>query len=286
VTRDYHELTLLAFSPDGRLVAGADWEHAYLWERASGALIDRAKWGTAFVPTQIVITRANRVLVVGGSGVWDMGVRKRLQGTIAGDPVVLCPEGRTLAAVQADDSILIQDVPATVGRKRPMPNDADLVRLWRDLASKDAARAWRAQKRLGGAPREAVSLIRGQLKPAAAKVPSELADLDSDEYSVRESATKKLAEGLRRGDRVVTIALQELRKGKPSLEAYLRAKRLLASAGPLEYTQEELREIRAVAVLEQIGGPDAISLLRKLTGGGPAVLTAEARAALARLTAR
>ena len=51
----------------------------------------------------------------------------------------------------------------------------------------------------------------------------------------------------------------------------------------MPYTAGELRIIRAVSVLGQIGGDEAKALLKRLAKGGPSLLTAEARATLQRL---
>jgi hypothetical protein len=79
------------------------------------------------------------------------------------------------------------------------------------------------------------------------------------------------------------VALRDLLDRPPSSEARHRAHRLLADAKPIPFTAEELRAIRAVGVLEQIADEDAKAILKRLSGGGPSLLTAEARAALARL---
>jgi hypothetical protein len=60
---------------------------------------------------------------------------------------------------------------------------------------------------------------------------------------------------------------------------------ILESASP--GTTERRREVRAVEVLERIGTPEAIEVLRKLAGGVPdAVLTHESKAAIERLKKR
>src|SRR5262249_58564795 len=162
-------------------------------------------------------------------------------------------------------------------------DDKAQARLWNELASTDAARAWQARTRLASAPRDAVSLLSKRLKPTAAKTMKELAELDDDDFDVRQIATKRLAEALKSGDRAVEQGLRELLEKPPSLEAQLRARKLLTSAGPKPYAAEELRIIRAVGVLGQIGSDESKALLKRLAKGGPSLLTAEARAALAPL---
>src|SRR5262249_11514671 len=129
---------------------------------------------------------------------------------------------------------------------------------------------------------EAVALLRRRLGPAPSVAVKELADLDGD-FETRGAAVRKLREALRRGDRTMEMALRDFVASPPSLESHLRARRLLAEAKPTPFTEEELRAIRAVGVLEQIANDEAKALLERLAKGGPALLTTEARAALARL---
>ena len=63
-------------------------------------------------------------------------------------------------------------------------------------------------------------------------------------------------------------------EGKPSLEARRRIESILA--GPKSPLAEDLRRLRAIAVLERIGTPEARRLLEKLG-------SAAAQAALRRL---
>jgi WD40 repeat protein len=287
----------LTVSPDGRLVAAADERGAYVWERASGKLLDRGSLPDKFTCEQIVITPEGRVLVVGWPWqdqyaflVWDLATRKVLQKSIctsSRDAVALCGNGRTLAVGCDDASILLYDVPQPPARKEARVRVTEGERLWKELAAGDARRAWRAQQRLVDSPAVAIGLLSNHLGTSASTgVVEELAALDSTEYAVREAATQKLAEAVKRNDHTVEFALRDLLRRKPSLEGYLRAERLLEQAGPLVYSAEELRAIRAVAVLEQIGTAEASALLKTLASGGPAVLTHEARAALARLKSR
>jgi hypothetical protein len=108
-----------------------------------------------------------------------------------------------------------------------------------------------------------------------------LADLDNEQFPVREKASRELRE-LRAP---VEAALRQVLAGKPSLEARRRVERLLESLS--EWSPEELRCLRAVEALEHSGTREACALLEVLAAGAPAArLTREAKAALERLSRR
>ena len=72
-----------------------------------------------------------------------------------------------------------------------------------------------------------------------------------------------------------------------SPEAARRLDALLTQAANVEPSPALLRGLRAIAVLEQIGTPEAKQLLLNLAAGAPeARLTREAKAALGRLVRR
>jgi hypothetical protein len=109
-----------------------------------------------------------------------------------------------------------------------------------------------------------------------------VADLDSASAEVRTRATRQL-------EAFEDRAESELRRAaaRPaSPEAARRLGRLLdrLDGGP---APEVLRQLRAVEVLEVVGGPEARKALAALAGGAPeARLTRDARAALRRLDQR
>jgi WD40 repeat protein len=308
-------LLLLGWSPDGRTLAAADGGHVFSWEAASGGLLEVASLPRKVHPAQLAVTADARVVVAGPRAleeqgfpicvpsdrrraawvVWDLGARRVVLATHPARPccrpeaqriAALSADGRLLAVAQADSSILLYELPLPAGRKVAPAGSTDLPRLWADLASGDARRGRRAEDALAASGRRAVEWLAGRLTPAAEKDHARLlADLDATDYGVREAATKQLALALERDGRDVEEALRDLVKRKPSPEAARRAERLLRThAGrPVKHTPDELRQIRSVAVLERVGGPEATALLKKLAGGAPAVLTVEARAALKRL---
>jgi hypothetical protein len=122
--------------------------------------------------------------------------------------------------------------------------------------------------------------MRQRLRPASKATSEEIghriADLDSDEYAVRERASEELEGEMDRAEPALRKVLREM----PSLEVRRRIERLLSKA-------ELIRALRAVEVLEHIGNSEAKKVLETLaTGAESARLTEEAKASLARLDRR
>ncbi len=245
----------LAFTPDGRYLAAADLDGIRLWELATGAVVLRHK------------------------------AHERRSGSY-GQSFASClsfaPDGRTLATGHPDSTVLIWSVVPSLRT----PTADDLPRLWDALIGSDAARAYAAIWQLADAPELSLSLL--QKHPRAAKpAPAEqtrslLADLDGDDFRKREAAAARLRE---LGDRAAG-ALREALQSRPNLETRRRLEELLKAleAPP---SGEALRQVRAVAVLERIGTPEAREILRLLSDGDPhARLSREAKATLERLATR
>jgi hypothetical protein len=176
--------------------------------------------------------------------------------------------------------VLVWDL-APTSRGNP-PAAVDYDRLWADLASDDAQRAYRAAGTLTAAPAEAARLLRERLRPAAVdaeRVRRLIADLDSERFATREAAVK----GLKELDALAEPALREALKGNPSAEARKGINALL----PVPWTPPSpdlLRQVRAVAVLKRVGTPETRYVLDRLAAGAPgARQTKEAKAALGRL---
>jgi hypothetical protein len=105
-----------------------------------------------------------------------------------------------------------------------------------------------------------------------------VSDLGSPDFPTRINAERTLCEV---GD-AIRLDLEKAHQREQDLETRVRLNRILTRLRLL--SQEQIRDIRAVLVLEARGTPQARELLRRLAGGAPqARLTCEARQALARL---
>jgi WD40 repeat protein len=190
------------------------------------------------------------------------------------------PDGRYFITGMADTTILVWDLFANEGGKAK-----DLSALWADLKHDDARRSHRALTALIAAGDKAVAFLDGKLQQLPGPKPEELArwiaDLDSEEFAVREQATSRLAKvgELARG------ALEQARASRPSLEMRRRIDALLAPLDEAVPDAETLRRLRSVVVLEQIGTPAARRLLQRLSEGkNEARVSREARKALLRMS--
>jgi hypothetical protein len=205
-------------------------------------------------------------------------------GTYAGC-FAFTPDGKRLATGHPDGTILVWELKLPEAKPEPLAAN-EATALWDDLKAEDAGKAWRAAWRMSEFPDVVLPLLGERLKPVqptAAEITGPLiADLDSDAFARRQAALQKLQElGLR-----AEPALRKGLEGKLSAEQRKRIEGLveaLASPGR-DLSAEELRELRAVGVLERVTSPEARRLVEELAKGVKAArLTQEAQQALRRL---
>jgi hypothetical protein len=160
-----------------------------------------------------------------------------------------------------------------------------LNQFWSDLAGADAAKAYRAMVSLAAHPAQAVPLLKARMRPAPPPAPERvarlIADLDHDEFAVRDGAFRELQDL----EQTIEPALHKALEGHPSLETSRQLERLL---GRLEgLTPGRLRGLRSIEVLEHIATTEARQVLEELADKrSDGALAQEARAATARLAGR
>jgi hypothetical protein len=199
------------------------------------------------------------------------------------------PDGRTLATGSFDTTAVLWDLTGRArGGRLPVVvlSPSRLETDWQDLTTGDGARAYRALWALAASPGQALPLLQKPLQPAAIdgpRIARLIADLDDDEFAVRERATGELA----KLGASAEPALQKTLEGQASAEVRQRVERLLEKLREVGGSAEQVCQLRMLEVVEQIGSPEARQLLEKLAAGATeAALTQEAKAALRRLARR
>src|SRR5262249_26326926 len=139
---------------------------------------------------------------------------------------------------------LAKDTWPPIGDDHPF-DQKNLELLWTELMSADATRGYRAINRLAGAPDQTLPFFRDRLQ---AKTDSDtrmaerlIADLDSNQFPVREAAGKRLVE---LGE-LAEPALRRALESRPSTEVRKRAEAILSAARPIP-SGSLLRELRGV----------------------------------------
>jgi hypothetical protein len=281
-------------APNGTTLPFTRGPNLYLYDLGTSKIRQQARPSGVSFPIESLAFSANgKMLAFQGSDeiihVWEtisLQERCRFQGRQTGRvPLAFSPDAAILASGSADSTVLLWDLGRT-GSGRVATGAAEpkeLAGLWQDLASADAARAYRAMMRMRASPSTTLTFLKKQLPPAAekidvAKLERLLRDLSSDKFSVREKASKEMAQFSEASEPLLRKALA---KNAP-LEMRRRVERVLdrIEQERSHPSVDHLRIIRAVEVVQTIGGPAARELLASWGQGTPAVvLTREAHAA-------
>src|SRR5262249_27715422 len=126
-------------------------------------------------------------------------------------------DGTMLASGANDTSVLVWDIADRMTPKKVALSAKELDVCWLDLKRDDALRAEQAVLTLAALPDQSLPLFRERIKvtpPADAdRVDHLVADLDSNQFAVRERAASELA---RLGEAAIP-GLRKVLTGKPSL---------------------------------------------------------------------
>jgi WD40 repeat protein len=305
-------ITSMAFSQDSKLIAiGNDDGNVDLWDvatRQRGAHIGGGprpliRWerrpvqSLAFSPDGRCVLTSNGALIKdldAGLRLWEVASNKTILRIV--EPSIrtlrgfaLSHDGKTLAVSGEEPTVVaVWNLPATLLGRKPTGEKltpADLETRWTDLASADPGKAYAAIWTLAAVPGQSVPLLKERLKPVSRALPTAqlIADLDSDQFAIRQKAMQDL-EGL---GELARPALSEALAGKPSKELRASAELLLERLGKPIQSPKRLLAIRACALLEEIATPEARKVLASWEKGAPgAQLTEEAKGSLQRLVGR
>jgi HEAT repeat protein len=159
------------------------------------------------------------------------------------------------------------------------------VAVWNRLADPDPRNAYKAVARLIEDPDHSVTLLFRHMteKLNDAEVEQWVTNLEADGYAVRTLAQRNLDAICDRVQPAIHRAIMRTR----SKDALDRLQSLIANPVGSVGQPSTWQRVRAVYVLERIGSPKAITLLKTLANGKDGSRTSwEAGAALTRLTER
>jgi sugar lactone lactonase YvrE len=253
------------FSPDGRtLVSADDNGQVILWEVLTGN--KRRSWKAHTGGTRCVrFSPDGKTLATAGADklvrLWDLAADKDLRNFEGHENIVWCVayslDGKKLASASEDKTLRLWDIGRLVAPKKKKPlklTTKQLRKLWDELGGTNADRAYSAAWALAASPKQSVPFIekgifaKGKKATAdAKKVAKLIAQLDDDDFDVRDKAAAELAKlGV-----AAKPALEKALNTTTSSEVGYRIRALLKRLGgtPPSLT----RGRRAVEVLEMIG---------------------------------
>lgn len=150
--------------------------------------------------------------------------------------------------------------------KEPLePPAGQIESLWTCLAKRDAVKAHKAMRQLVELQDTTVCFLEERMIPFQTIEPTVqilIQELDDNQFQARERASRKLAE---MGVLAETL-LADAMKNSPSAEVRSRAGQLFKRLQhPVISDPHQLRTIRAISILEQIGSKSAKNLIAQLS---------------------
>ena len=287
--------TLCATGKDGRICL---WEVATGQQRlvlkATESMIDNLGWSQVLGCSPDGLTIACVHQSATRIDFWDIPSGKRFGGVNAPGHAInsfdFTPDGRRLLTGGRDSTILCWDMTRPEWRSRQLVSrlsDADLAQHWARLRNGKADEAYRSKWALAGDAKKTVEFFRTRLPStppiSAERIKSWIADLDSQQYTVRERAQSDLQDHFGECEESLRNALV----GSITAEAKNRVNRIIEANFAAIPKPDQLRDLRAIEILEQIGTPEARDLLRHLAAvESPTRFSRDAAESLKRLESK
>ena len=227
----------VAFSADGRLVAslGID-DQVHIWETTTG----------------------KRLLQLPAKGKLSELSYDGFSNCLAWSP-----DGKTLATGHAQGTIVLWDMTPAWQALAHIPGPLDTAACWEALADVDPEKSLSGHRPIGFRRRKIAAFAAAKAVPVKVDpqwLATRLADLDSDNFAVREAAERDL-------NKVAAAVESDLRRvleNPPSLEAHNRLVAILKTLDTIYLPvppPQQLRQLRGITVLERIGSTEARALL-------------------------
>jgi RNA polymerase sigma factor (sigma-70 family) len=294
---DEQMVSTAAFSPNGILLATAGYDATIrLWEVNTGMELGQLRGHEGKI-NSVAFSPGGKMVASGGQDgtvrLWEVFTGKearRFTGHRSSvTSVAFAADGKTLASGSEDTTALDWDTSGIVQAGLPQAAPAtekELEALWADLAGKDRLKAYQAVVDLTAAHRQALPFLKGRIRPVVRdedRLARLIGDLDSADFEVRQKATAEL-------EALAEIAGPALRKAledKPSLETRKRIETLIGKLAEPVLSNERARLLRVIAILKQLGTPEARQVLEVLARGTEGIRETEAaKAALEGLPAK
>jgi hypothetical protein len=286
----------IAVSADGKMVAASSAIRVVVLAAADGRelfAIDRDEddgpvRAVAFSPDGRLLL-AGYHGPTGGVKEWEVVTRSRVRTFSTGRGGVtrlgMFPDGTRVASAGTDETITVWDLTYRAGK--PAPTAAELKAAWAALDSRDAGIGVPAIRMLAAGGERGVAAVRAGLAELVGErrqIAEWVRDLDADDFTTREAATKALEGAAHRA----LAALAEARKsGSPEVRrraASILDRLAVKNVRPPGHglAGDGVRLFRAVQALELVGGDEAVAALTEIAAHGGLVRD-EANAALKRM---
>jgi WD40 repeat protein len=270
----------VAFSPDGKMVAATAATLLRVVDATTGEVhfdLDRRDLDDG-VFQQVAFSPDSRLLVTGSIGLtgavhaYEVATRSLVRrfstGMGAVQRLAVFPDGTKAVSAGAEEVVTVWDLAGRHGRAAPTAEE--LAAAWGDLDSLDAGQAFRAGRTLIAGGASGLRAVAAGLDATAEnrnKIAALLKDLASDEFADREAATK----GLLAGGYPALLAVKDAAARSDSAEVRARASDIVNRLTVKGYTVpshglagDNLRLVRAVPLIEEVGGPEAKPLLERI----------------------